>query len=65
MNEVNPVDYCLNFIGNDARINEIVIGVESTDQATYILKQMNVTQELAAFPVKVSENLTDPRRWNY
>jgi len=65
VNEVNPVDYCLNFVGNDARINEIVIGVESTDQATYILKQMNVTQELAAFPGEVSENLTDPRRWNY
>lgn len=64
-NKVKPVDFCLNFVGNDARIDEIVIGVESTDQATYILKHMNTSQEFPVFPGKVSEKLTDPRRWNY
>ena len=64
-NNVSPVEYCVDFAVKNDKLNQVVIGIESTSQGIEILEYINQAKGLDNYPRKIDPLLTDPRKWNH
>ena len=64
-NNLTKLKFCLNFIKSQKSINEIVVGVENTEQLSEIIKVLN-QKKIFIYPKNLmSKNkiFIDPRKW--
>ena len=57
-------EFCVDFVFQDPRIDQVVLGIESAQQAIDITTRMVLTQKKLKYPFAINQKLTDPRRWN-
>ena len=57
--------YCAAFACGNSRINEIVVGVDSSAQISQLIENIVDTEELPRYSKIVPAQLTDPRRWTH
>jgi aryl-alcohol dehydrogenase-like predicted oxidoreductase len=64
-NNISKFKYCLNFIKSHKNIDEIVVGVENTEQLNEIIKVLN-EKKIFDYPKNLmskNKRFIDPRKW--
>lgn len=62
-NNLSAQEYCARFAINETRIEEIVVGVDSSKQLEDLLKFEVNKEKMPMFEDSVSEKASDPRSW--
>ncbi len=62
---LDPQMYCASFACGNPRIDEIVVGVDSSLQFRQLVANVVHTEALPRYSKIVPEQLTDPRRWTH
>ena len=55
--------YCTRFVFGNAKIDEIVVGIDSAEQLKKIIINAVDSKALPRYPVVIQEEITDARRW--
>jgi aryl-alcohol dehydrogenase-like predicted oxidoreductase len=63
--KLNAQMYCAAFACGNPRIDEIVVGVDSSAQLSQLIENIVDAEELPRYSKIVPEQLTDPRRWTH
>ena len=66
LNEISPLEACLNVFDNQNLFTELVIGVNNMNQLKRIFETPIILSDINAFAYKFDfdKNFTDPRNWS-
>jgi aryl-alcohol dehydrogenase-like predicted oxidoreductase len=63
LNDLNSWEFCVDFVFQDTRIDQVIFGLESSKQAINIISRLGSTSMNMEYPFTINPELTDPRSW--
>lgn len=63
--DLNPQFYCATFAFGNSIIDEIVVGVDSSEQMRQLVENLVDVRVLPRYPKSIPAQFTDPRRWTH
>jgi hypothetical protein len=64
-NNLDAQIYCATFACGNPKIDEIVVGVDSSEQLRQLVKNVVDIKDLPRYPKTIPAQFTDPRRWTH